>query len=352
MAKENGVLVLTGVSVGVIVFILSLMGNPPNMAFCSVCFLRDAVGSLGLHGASAYMRPEIPGVVAGAFAAAFLGKDFNARGGSSPFTRLTLGVCVSVGALIFLGCPFRMLLRLAGGDVNAVLGLAGFAAGVGAGAFFLQAGFSLNRSYALPKTEGYLFPIISIILVALVMIPSVSFAESGLGLMRAPVYASAAAGVAIGFVGRRARLCFVSGARDLFLFKQYGMLICFAALFATVAAGNIYAGKFFLGVADQPAAHADLVWNFLGMALTGCASALLGGCPFRQLTLAGGGDADSAVTVIGIAAGTALSHNLGLASTPDGPTAAGKAAFAVCLAVTLAIACANIKRTDASGGAA
>lgn len=47
-------------------------------------------------------------------------------GGSAPLTRFVLGFCVMVGALMFLGCPFHMILRIAGGDLNAVVGIVGF----------------------------------------------------------------------------------------------------------------------------------------------------------------------------------------------------------------------------------
>ena len=51
-----------------------------------------------------------------------------------------------VGALMFLGCPLRMVLRIAGGDLNAIVGLVGFAAGILAGVLFLKKGFSLKKS--------------------------------------------------------------------------------------------------------------------------------------------------------------------------------------------------------------
>ena len=50
-------------------------------------------------------------------------KEFRPRGGSAPVTRFTLGAFVMIGCLMFLGCPFRMILRLAGGDGNALFGL-------------------------------------------------------------------------------------------------------------------------------------------------------------------------------------------------------------------------------------
>ena len=51
---------------------------------------------------------------AGALASALFAKEFRAQGGSSPATRFLLGMFVMIGALVFLGCPLRMILRLAG----------------------------------------------------------------------------------------------------------------------------------------------------------------------------------------------------------------------------------------------
>ena len=78
------------------------------------------------------------------------------------------------------------------------------------------------------------------------------------------------------------------------------------------------------GFAGQPIAHTDGLWNALGMYLAGFGCILLGGCPLRQLILAGEGNTDSAVTVLGLMAGAAFAHNFGLASSGEGPTANGK----------------------------
>ena len=42
--------------------------------------------------------------------------------------------------------------------------------------------------------------------------------------------------------------------------------------------------------AVQPIAHSSHLWNLLGMVLVGWGSVLLGGCPLRQLILAGEGN--------------------------------------------------------------
>jgi YedE family putative selenium metabolism protein len=119
-----------------------LFGNPVNMGFCIACFVRDIAGGLGLHSAGAvqYIRPEIIGIALGSFAMAVMKKEFNVRGGSAPITRFFLGAFVMVGSLMFLGCPFRMVLRLAGGDFNAILGIVGFAVGIAIGVFFIKRG--------------------------------------------------------------------------------------------------------------------------------------------------------------------------------------------------------------------
>jgi YedE family putative selenium metabolism protein len=82
------------------------------------------------------------------------------------------------------------------------------------------------------------------------------------------------------------------------------------------------------------------------MLLVGFASALLGGCPLRQLVLAGEGSSDSVSAVLGLLVGAAFCHNFGLASSGAGPTANGKIAVLLGLAVVSLIACANTFRKD------
>ncbi len=140
MKKEKTTIVVAGVLIGVISAMLVFFGNPANMGFCIACFLRDTTGALGLHSAAAvqYIRPEIIGLVLGACIVSLITKEFRPRGGSAPVTRFTLGAFVMIGCLMFLGCPFRMILRLAGGDGNAIFGLVGFVAGILTGIFFLK----------------------------------------------------------------------------------------------------------------------------------------------------------------------------------------------------------------------
>ena len=80
---------------------------------------------------------------------------------------------------------------------------------------------------------------------------------------------------------------------------------------------NLVLGSFHPGFENQPVAHSDGVWNFLGMVTAGLAFALAGGCPGRQLFLAGEGDGDAAVFALGMIVGAAVSHNFGLAGAAD-----------------------------------
>jgi len=100
------------------------------------------------------------------------------------------------------------------------------------------------------------------------------------------------------------------------------------------------------GFAGQPVAHTDGLWNALGMALAGFGCVLLGGCPLRQLVLAGEGNTDSAITVFGLMAGAAVAHNFGLASSGEGPTANGKIAVVIGFVVLIVIATVNSMRKN------
>ena len=93
--------IVTGAIVGLSAVLLTHFGNPANMGFCIACFLRDIAGSLGLHSAGKvqYIRPEIIGLVLGAFVMSVCTKEFRAKSGSAPALRFVLGAFVMIGAL-------------------------------------------------------------------------------------------------------------------------------------------------------------------------------------------------------------------------------------------------------------
>ena len=339
--KKHFMVALTGVFVGLAAVALVKFGNPGNMGFCIACFLRDIAGALKLHNAAVvqYIRPEVIGLVLGAFAIAFVKKEFQPRGGSAPFTRFTLGFFVMIGALMFLGCPLRMFLRLGAGDLNAVFGLVGFIIGIVIGVFFLNKNFSLSRAYPQSKQEGVLPPLVMVVFfILLVAFPAVlAFSEKGPGSMRAPIALALVIGLVGGALAQRSRLCTVGGIRDAVMLKDFHLLTGSIAILVAVLIGTLVTGQFKLGLAGQAVAHTDGLWNALGMVLVGWASVLLGGCPLRQLILTGEGNTDSAVTVAGLVAGAAFAHNFGLASSGKGPTSAGMIAVVVGLIVTACI---------------
>ena len=356
MKNEKMTIAAAGVLIGLIAAMLVFFGNPVNMGFCIACFLRDTSGALGLHSAAAvqYIRPEIIGLVLGACAVSLATKEFRPRGGSAPVTRFILGVFVMIGCLMFLGCPFRMILRLAGGDGNAIFGFVGFAAGILAGVVFLKKGYTLKRSYKMPALEGQMFPVLQLVfLIFLVVAPVfIHFSEAGAGpgALHAPVVISLIAGLIVGALAQRTRLCMVGGIRDAVLFREWKLLLGFLAILVSAFVVNLILGTatgtafFNPGFAGQPVAHTDGLWNALGMLLAGFGCVLLGGCPLRQLVLAGEGNTDSAVTVLGLMVGAAFAHNFGLAASADGPTANGKIAVVIGIAVVTVIAAANTFR--------
>ena len=345
---------IAGGIIGIISVALVLMGNPANMGFCLACFIRDTAGGLGLHRAEAvqYIRPEIIGLILGAMGLSMARGEFSPRGGSSPVTRFFLGFFVMIGCLMFLGCPFRMVLRLAGGDLNAVVGLVGFVAGIVVGVFFLKRGYSLKRTYKQGQGEGILLPVVQIALLILVVAAPafIFFTAEGPGAKHAAIIISLAGGLIVGALAQYTRLSMVGGFRDMILFREPKLLIGFCMIFVTALIGNLVLGKFNLGFTEQPVAHNDALWNFLGMLLAGFGCCLLGGCPLRQMVMAGEGNTDSAITYLGLLVGAAFCHNFGLAASGKGPTPNGKVAVIIGLVVLFIIAAVNTFSKKESAG--
>ena len=346
--EKSTLIIITGLIVGAAAILLVKYGNPANMGFCIACFLRDTAGALKLHSAPVvqYARPEIIGLILGAFAMSLGSKEFKVRGGSSPMTRFVLSFFVMVGALMFLGCPLRMILRIAGGDWNAIVGLIGFVVGIVGGILFLRKGFTLKKSVPLGIAEGAAMPAITVVLlVILCAFPALLvFSKLGPGAMRAPLAISLVAGLVVGVLAQRTRLCMVGGFRDAILFKDFYLLSGFIAIFVAAIVGNLILGNFHAGFDKQPIAFNDALWNFLGMVLVGLGSCLLGGCPLRQVVLSGTGNADSGVAVLGMIVGAAFCHNFALASSPLGPTPNGKIAVIFGIIVTVIIGLMNVRK--------
>ncbi len=342
-------IVAVGALIGILATLLQNWGNPGNMGICVACFERDIAGALGLHRADVvqYLRPEIIGFVLGSLIAAYLFKEFRPRVGSAPIVRFVLGVFAMIGALVFLGCPWRALLRFAAGDGNAIFGLLGLIGGIWIGTLFLKGGYNLGRTEKTYTSVGWLMPLIMIgFLVLLFVFPQVEgqpksgilfYSLKGPGAMHAPLLVSLLVGLGVGFLAQRSRFCTMGAFRDLILFRQTHLFMGLAALVVFAFISNLILKQFHPGFVNQPVAHTMSLWNFGGMVVAGLAFALAGGCPGRQLFLAGEGDGDAAVFVLGMIVGAGFSHNFGLASSPNGVGPYGIAAVIIGLLVCLFI---------------
>lgn len=356
-------LALAGAGCGVVAAVLAFLGNPANMAFCIACFVRDMAGSLGMHQAEAvqYARPEIVGLVLGSFIISVATKEYRSTAGSSPMIRFVLGMIIMIGSLVFLGCPLRMIIRMSAGDLNAWVALIGFALGVGTGTVMLKKGSTLGRAHETNQASGTVLPILMVVILVLALCTNLlKSSTAGPGSMHAPIIASLIGGLVFGALAQKSRMCFAGGIRDAILMKNFDLLTIIASLFVVMLIFNIATGRFVLGF-NTPGiiAHSEHLWNILGMYAVGFAAVLAGGCPLRQLILAGQGSSDSAVTVLGLFVGAALCHNLGLASsgTAMNPetkeivagavTPNGKIAVIICIIVCFVIAFTNKRKVAA-----
>lgn len=347
-ATRRGIIAVGGF-IGVFAPLLQRWGNPGNMGVCVACFERDIAGAIGLHRAAVvqYMRPEVIGFVLGSLIAAYLFKEFRPRAGSAPIVRFVLGAFAMIGALVFLGCPWRALLRFTAGDGNAIFGLLGLICGIWIGTRFFKAGYNLGRSDETYASVGWLLPLTMLGFLVLTFIyPQIRgearsgilfYSVKGPGSMHAPPVLSLLVGLAIGFLAQRSRFCTMGAFRDLILFRETHLFSGLLALAVFAFLTNLIVGQFHPGFANQPVAHTMSIWNFGGMVLAGLAFALAGGCPGRQLFMAGEGDGDAAVFVLGMIVGAGFSHNFDLASSPNGIGPHGIAALIIGLLVCVFI---------------
>lgn len=325
--KQATLAILLLALVGAFAAALVAAGNPGNMGVCGACFLRDWAGALGFTTGKgpACFRPELVGIVFGALLWKLLRRDFVARSGSHAGPRFFLGLWTGLAALVFLGCPFRLLQRLGGGDLNAWVALPGFVLGVGAALCLEKRGYSVGKTSPAPVPVGLIGPLVAAGLLALFLAGGILLGP-GPGDPAKPLHApwALALGIAapVGIILSATGFCAISAARRVFQ-PGKAMLGAALALIAGYAAVLAMTGRFHPGFSGQTAAHADHFWSFLAIGLVGFCGALAGGCPVRQVVMAGEGNADALVTAAGILAGGALAHTLGIAGTAATAEAAG-----------------------------
>ncbi len=337
MDKKN--FILTGGVIGIGAVLLSYFGNPPNTGLCVSCFMRNVAGAIGLHDnvRLQYLRPEIIAIVLGAFITAIMTKEFKPTSGSSPILRFFIGILLIVGCSVFIGCPIKMVLRIAAGDWSALVGVAGLFAGVWAGLQFLERGFRLGMPHDTSKANGYLMPLLMFVLLILFLlkVPVIQFSEKGSAALHAPVWISLGIGLSIGILAQFTGFCITGGVSRFFLWgprevigcpKSTGLLLGIGSFFITALIANYMTGQFSAGFHGQPSSNEDYLWNGLGMGLVGFGSVLIKGCPLRQLVLSGQGDTDAGAAVLGMIFGAAIVQNWGIAGTAEGTPYWGKIA--------------------------
>jgi len=344
-------IILGGLVFGVLGALAVNWGNPNNMGICSACFLRDIAGALKLQANAAvqYLRPEIFGFALGAFGTSLAFREWRPRGGSSPIIRFILAMCVMIGALVFLGCPIRMLLRLGGGDLSALVALGGLIVGVLVGVFFLKKGFTLGRATKMPAAAGLIIPIFALALFVLLAIKSgvlaFTLTPTAPGAQHVNIWLGLGIGLVVGFIVQRTRFCSIGGWRDLFLAKDFYLFSGLMAFLVGVLATNYIVGNFATGgllgsphgdilyhwgftkqpialpytdITNGATAFSQYLWTFLGFSLVGLAATQMGGCPLRNTVLAGEGDTDAGISILGYIAGGAIAVNFLVASSGTG----------------------------------
>lgn len=342
--KYDPMILLTGALFGLMFSLLMKFGNPPNMGICVVCFIRDIGGAIGFHSikTASYIRPEIIGFIIGAMIMALLTKEFTAKGGASPMVRFIIGVLIAVGALVFLGCPVRMLGRIAGGDWGALMGLVGLVGGAFAGSELIKRGFSLGREQSLNLINGLIIPALALAMfIGLFIKPSVATPGTK---THAPMFISLVAGLMIGILAQRSRFCTIGGVRNAVLARDYSLIQGMIVFVAVVFVANFVLQQFRPGA--HPIAHNDLLWNALSMFLVGLGSVMVGGCPFRQTILAGQGNSDAGFVVLGILVGAAFVHNCPIAASPAGIPLFGKLSVIIGIVILAIIGFAGIERNS------
>lgn len=321
--------IISGAVLGIVAAFLAYAGNPANMGICAACFLRDTSGALGFHSVQTlqYLRPELIGLVLGGFLASlFWTKEFAPKNSTATFSSFFLGVFAMIGALVFLGCPWRAFLRLGGGDMTAIAGFLGLAAGVGIGLFFKKNGYKVDESVSVSKNIGFL-PVIFSVLLLLALVLGLKIGENGAlfssvkgpAAQHAALFISLIGGLVVGVFMQKSKFCSV-GAFARAYKGDFSMFWGVVAIIAFASIANLALGQYKFGFEAQPIAHNNFVWNFLGMVLAGLCFSLSEGCPGKHLVQMGTGNLHSGIFVIGMMAGAGFAHNFLLASSPAGIT--------------------------------
>ncbi len=321
MNLEKVTILLTGLLIGVFGVMLFVWGNPLHTGICISCFMENIAGALGLHHniRMQYLRPEIMGLVLGSLVIAFWKKEFRPTITKSPLISFVLGIILIIGGAVFVGCPIKVMLNIGRGEIGALFGFFGLITGILIGIQFLKDGYTMGEPQKAPYLNGLIIPgFMLILLLFLIIRPSfILFSTTGPGSLHAPFYISFFVSIIIGVLAQQSRFCVSGSIRNFLLAKDASLLQGTILLLIGVIITNILTNNFEIEFLKKEFID-YYIWGFFSMLLVGWASAFSGGCHFRQLILAGEGNVDSGICVLGMLFGGAIVQNFNIKTTSDG----------------------------------
>lgn len=144
-AVTAGIIIATVAVAAQVIFGFS---HPEAYGVCLVCHGRDMLAQLYqtvFHKAmdmSVYARSgpvlTVIGILAGAFIGAVSSGEFRWQWVEGKFASFLRGIVVAICALIISGCPMRLMIRSAYGDVKALLGIIALMLGCVVGTLILK----------------------------------------------------------------------------------------------------------------------------------------------------------------------------------------------------------------------
>ncbi|GAB4433650.1 MAG: YedE family putative selenium transporter [bacterium] len=331
MKSQHLFYILSALLIGIFSAVLSIYGNPVNTGICISCFMENYAGALKLHDNifMQYLRPEITFIVIGSFALAVIRGEFKPRLSPSFIPYFLGGFFMIVGSAVFIGCPIKMLLRLAGGDVTSLAGIAGLIAGVYFGVMVLKEGVDTSgfTQKSVPnKITAAILPLMILLIGIAAIVKKGIFPESqsGAGAEKAPLYLAVIFSIIIGITSQYSRFCVTGSLRNSIILKKgFGWIALFLLVLSALLV-NIFSGRFNFVIYGQPGSHTAYFWSFGAMFLTGYIAVLIDGCPFRQLIKSGEGDLNAQLSFLGMLIGAAFVQNFQILSDASGPTLMGK----------------------------
>lgn len=331
MKLNNIFYMVSAIIIGAFGSLLSVFGNPLNTGLCISCFMENYAGALKLHNDifMQYLRPEITFITAGSFFLSLVRKEFKPRLSPSFIAYFLGGFFMIVGCAVFIGCPIKMLLRLAGGDLTSIAGIIGLVAGVYFGVKVLKEGVdtvSFTQRPLKQKSTAMMLPVLILMIGITAVGKDGIFPESlsGAAAEKAPFLIAAILSFIIGVASQYSRFCVTGSIRNsIILRKSTGFIALFLLIVSSLII-NILFKKFNFGIYGQPGSHTSYFWSFISLFLVGYIAVLIDGCPFRQLIKSGEGDINAQISFLGMLLGAAFVQNFKILSDASGPTLFGK----------------------------